>query len=136
MPYPRGGHAEPLSVGVMARLLKENEHRLPLHPHHLGRIADDLRERLYLEQGYGERFGLSDDQLKGLVGGLMTRQQLVEECDVILQPKPVRRDIAEMRGGQVLWGWPHCVQDAELTQLAIDKELTLIAFEAMQHWRR
>jgi alanine dehydrogenase len=136
MPHPRGGREEPLSVGVMARSLKEHERRLPLHPHHLGRIADDLRERLYLEQGYGDRFGISDDQLKGLVAGLRTRQQLVEECDVILQPKPVHRDIAEMRDGQILWGWPHCVQDEALTQLAIDKKLTLIAFEAMQHWRR
>ena len=36
----------------------------------------------------------------------------------------------------MLWGWPHCVQDAELTQLAIDRQLTLIAFEAMNHWNR
>ena len=34
----------------------------------------------------------------------------------------------------MLWGWPHCVQDPALTQLAIDRELTLIAFEAMNHW--
>jgi alanine dehydrogenase len=34
----------------------------------------------------------------------------------------------------VLWGWPHCVQDRRLTQLAIDRRLTLIAFEAMNHW--
>ena len=39
-----------------------------------------------------------------------------------------------MHAGQVLWGWPHCVQDPEMTQLAIDRELTLIAFEAMNHW--
>jgi alanine dehydrogenase len=35
-----------------------------------------------------------------------------------------------------LWGWPHCVQDKELTQVAIDRRLTLIAFEAMNHWNR
>jgi len=34
----------------------------------------------------------------------------------------------------VLWGWPHCVQDPEITQLAIDRRLTMIAFEAMNHW--
>ena len=39
-----------------------------------------------------------------------------------------------MHEGQVLWGWPHCVQDREMTQLAIDRRLTLIAFEAMNHW--
>ena len=39
-----------------------------------------------------------------------------------------------MRDGQVLWGWPHCVQDEEITQLSIDRRLTLIAFEAMNYW--
>jgi len=123
-----------LSLGVMARSLKENERRLPLHPDHLGRIPDDLRGSVYLEHGYGDGFGVSDDQLKSRVAGLRTREQLVAECDVILQPKPLLRDIAEMRVGQVLWGWPHCVQDKELTQLAIEQKLTLIAFEAMNHW--
>ena len=123
-----------LSLGVMARSLKENERRLPLHPHHLARIPDDLRESIYLERGYGDRFGVSDDQLKGWVAGFRTREQLIEECDVILQPKPLLSDIAGMRVGQVLWGWPHCVQDEELTQVAIDQKLTLIAFEAMNHW--
>ena len=52
-----------------------------------------------------------------------------------LLPKPLAADLADLRDGQVLWGWPHCVQDRELTQLAIDKRLTLIAWEAMNHWR-
>ncbi len=125
-----------LSLGVMARSLKENERRLPLHPYHLSRIPDDLRESVYLERGYGDRYGMSENQLKGWVAGFRTREQLNEECDVILQPKPLLSDIAAMRLGQVLWGWPHCVQDEELTQLAIDHKLTLIAFEAMNHWNR
>ena len=69
-----------------------------------------------------------------LVAGIRTREELIDECDVILQPKPLLDDVAELRDGQVLWGWPHCVQDRDLTQLAIDKKLTLIAFEAMNHW--
>ena len=52
-----------LSLGVMSRSLKENESRLALHPHHLSRIPDDLRGRIYLEQGYGQRFGVTDGQL-------------------------------------------------------------------------
>ena len=36
----------------------------------------------------------------------------------------------------MLWGWPHCVQDQELTQLAVDRRLTVIAFEAMNHWKQ
>jgi alanine dehydrogenase len=131
-----GDAAGRLSLGVMARSRKEHERRLPLHPQHLGRIPEELRESIYLEHGYGHPFGLSDDQLKAWVGGFRTHEQLVEECDVILQPKPLLSDIAELRVGQVLWGWPHCVQDEELTQLAIDQKLTLIAFEAMNHWNR
>jgi alanine dehydrogenase len=56
------------------------------------------------------------------------------DCDVILLPKPQHEDVAGLREGQILWGWPHCVQDEELTQLSIDRRLTLIAFEAMNYW--
>ena len=123
-----------LSIGVVGRSRKENEHRLPLHPAHLDRIPAELRAQVFLEHGYGRPFGPSDDDLAEYVGGFRTREELVAECDVVLLPKPVLDDISGLRDGQVLLGWPHCVQDAELTQLAIDKKLTLIAFEAMNHW--
>jgi alanine dehydrogenase len=123
-----------LSVGVVARSSKPDERRLPLHPHHLARIPEDLRGNVYLERGYGDRYGVPDDRLKGWVAGFRTRDQLVEECDVLLQPKPLLGDVSALRVGQVLWGWPHCVQNEELTQVAIDRKLTLIAFEAMNHW--
>lgn len=128
--------APTLTLGVMGRSLKENERRRALHPAHLERIDPDLRARMFIEAGYGEQFGVTDEQLAELVAGVRTHEQLVAECDVILQPKPVEGDIAELRDGQVLWGWPHCVQDAVLTQHAIDRHLTLIAFEAMNHWGR
>lgn len=123
-----------LSLGVMGRSRKENERRLPLHPRHLARIPEDLRGRILLERGYAERFAVPDEALKDLVGGFRSREQLLEECDVVLQPKPVLDDIEALHPGQTLWGWPHCVQDRALTQVAIDRRLTLIAFEAMNHW--
>ncbi|WP_370962513.1 N(5)-(carboxyethyl)ornithine synthase [Amycolatopsis sp. cg9] len=124
-----------LTLGVIARSRKENERRLPIHPDHLTRIDAGTRKSIFLEHGYGEPFGVPDEQLAGRVGGLRSREELIAGCDVILLAKPLREDVAELRPGQVLWGWPHCVQDAELTQLAIDRRLTLIAFEAMNHWR-
>ena len=123
-----------LTLGVIGQSRKENERRLPIHPLHVKRIAADLRERIYLERGFGERCGISDDMLRPLVAGLMTRAELLGECDVIVLPKPQPQDFREMREGQVLWGWPHCVQDQEITQLSIDRRLTVIAFEAMNHW--
>ena len=50
-------------------------------------------------------------------------------------PKVQAEDLAEVNERQVVLGWPHCVQDVALTQVAIDRRLTLIAFEAMNHWR-
>ena len=123
-----------LSLGVIARSHKENEQRLAIHPLHVERIETGLRRRIYLERGYGERFGVPDGELAGYVAGLRTREQLLAECDVLLLPKPLPQDLGEMREGQVLWGWPHCVQNEEITQLGIDRRLTLIAFEAMIHW--
>jgi alanine dehydrogenase len=123
-----------LSLGVLARSRKENERRLAIHPLHLEGVDASLRRHIYLERGYGERFGVPDEQLAGHVAGLRDRDRLLAECDVIVLPKPLPHDLAEMREGQVLWGWPHCVQSEEITQLAIDRRLTLIAFEAMNHW--
>jgi alanine dehydrogenase len=123
-----------MSLGVLASSRKENEFRLPLHPAHLDRIAPDIRERVFLEQGYGERFGVADDALRPLVAGLRSRERIVAESDIVLLPKPTHDDISALHEGQVLWGWPHCVQDEKMTQLGIDRRLTLIAWEAMNHW--
>jgi len=123
-----------LSLGVVASSAKENEHRLPLHPDHLVRVPPELRERMTLERGYGAHFGCPDDALAPHVAGFATRDEIVTRSDVVLLPKPQHADVERMHAGQVLWGWPHCVQDPVLTQLAIDRELTLIAFEAMNHW--
>ncbi|MFK4086264.1 N(5)-(carboxyethyl)ornithine synthase [Kribbella sp. NPDC020789] len=123
-----------LSLGIIARTNKENEHRLPIHPRHFERIDPGLRPSIFLEHGYGDHFGVPDVELAPLVGGMRSRAELIEQCEVILLTKPLPQDLTELRTGQMLWGWPHCVQDAAVTQLAIDKKLTLIAFEAMNHW--
>lgn len=122
-------------MGVMAHSRKANERRLPIHPDHFSRIEPDVRPRILLEQGYGSGFGATDDGLARDVGGIGTREQILADCDVILLPKVTAEDLATLTAGQIVWGWPHCVQDFELTQTAIDRRLTLIAFEAMNHWQ-
>lgn len=124
----------PLSVGVIGRSRKPNERRLAIHPAHFERIDEPLRRRITLEERYGESYGYSDAQLAPLVGAILPRGAVIASSDVIVLPKPQPSDLAELRDGQILWGWPHCVQDEAITQLAIDKRLTLIAFEAMNHW--
>ncbi|MEW2357518.1 N(5)-(carboxyethyl)ornithine synthase [Spirillospora sp. NPDC029432] len=123
-----------LTLGITARSGKENERRQPIHPAHIERIDPLLRSRVYLERGYGEAFGVSDARLAPHVAGLLDRDELIARCDVLLILKPQPHDLKRMRPGQILWGWPHCVQDPEITQLAVDGRLTLVAFEAMNHW--
>ena len=62
-----------LSLGVLSTSSKENEFRLPIHPQHLDRIDADLRARIVLEKGYGERYGVSDEHLATQVCGLRAR---------------------------------------------------------------
>ena len=124
----------PLNLGVIATSRTENEHRLPLHPARVADLAPEVRARLFLERGYGARFAIGDDELEPLVGGMRSREELLRESDVVVLPKPRPEDLAAMRPGQGLWGWVHAVQDAEITAVAVERRLTLIAWEAMNHW--
>ena len=125
-----------LVTGFVGTSRKENEHRLAIHPRHLGRVPERARRNLRFERGYGRRFGVGDAELESFGVDLLDRREIFEACDVVVLPKPVREDFLAMRDGGVLWGWPHCVQQPELTQIAIDKRLTLLAFEAMFAWSR
>lgn len=123
-----------LSLGVIATSHKTDERRLPIHPAHFERIDERFRERIMVESGYGLPCGITDEQLAPFVGKIASRSEVLASADIVLLPKPQLADLEEMREGQTLWGWPHCVQDTALTQLAVEKQLTLIAFEAMNHW--
>ncbi len=124
-----------LSLGVLHQSRKENEQRLALHPKLLDRVPAQLRQKLRFEAGYGSLFGVADDQLGVGFGPCGSREALLAECDVVLLPKPVPDDLRQLRRGGILWGWPHCVQNPEMTQIAIDRRQTLIAWEAMFAWR-
>ncbi len=124
-----------LTLGVIASSRKENEHRVPIHPDHFSWLPPDLRATMRFESGYGKPFGLSDDELNQQFAGTAKRGDLLASSDVVLLPKPLEDDLEEFQQGGILWGWPHCVQQREITQLAIDRKLTLIAWEAMFSWK-
>jgi alanine dehydrogenase len=125
---------EELTLGVIATSRKEHELRLPIHPRHFDEIDAGLRGRMVLEEGYGERFQVTDDELRALGARLAPRREVIAETDIVLLPKPMAEDLGEMREGQVLCGWVHAVQDSEVTQLAIDRRLTAITWESMNFW--
>lgn len=124
-----------LSVGVFGSSRKKQERRVPIHPDQLNRIEEKYRKQLRFERGYGHNFGMDDDTLAALTGGVVPREELFD-CDIALLAKPVAQDFADMQPGTIHWGWPHCVQQQDIAQLAIDKKLTLIAWEAMHRWSK
>ena len=124
-----------LNLGVIGKSLKENEKRVPIHPEHLKLIPKELRKQITFEEGYGANFGMDDNILAGLSSGRVAlREEIMNGFDCVLIPKPLVSDLSEIREGTVVWGWPHCVQQKEITQVSIDRKLTLIAWEEMFSW--
>lgn len=122
------------SLGVIGTSKKEDELRVPIHPEHLSRMPGKLRRQLIFETGYGERFGISDSELADQTGGLASRDELLESMDTTIIAKPMLADFEQLREGGVLWGYPHCTQQRQITQTAIDRKQTVIAFEDMFVW--
>ena len=123
-----------LAFGVIGTSRKEDERRIPIHPEHLPRLSEQIRRHLIFEEGYGEPFSIEDSEIAAQTGGIATRHELLANIGNVIIPKPVLADLQELREGGILWGWPHCVQQSALTQAAIDRKQTLIAFEDMFVW--
>ena len=126
-----------LTVGVIGKSLKENEKRVPIHPEHIERIPKNLRRQITFEENYGLRFGIKNDILAKLTSGrVASREEILSNFDCVLMSKPLAKDLSQIREGTIVWGWPHCVQQKEITQVAIDRKLTLIAWEEMHTWNQ
>ena len=123
-----------LSLGVIGTSKKEDERRVPIHPDHLARLPGQLSRQLIFETGYGERFGVSDSELAGQIGGFASRDEILETMGTVIIAKPVLADFEQLREGGVLWGYPHCTQQRQITQTAINRKQTVIAFEDMFVW--
>lgn len=123
-----------LIVGVIGTSRKEDERRFPLHPKHFSRIPEALRRQLIFETGYGDAFGMTDSEIASQTGGVATRHELLADIGTVIVAKPLLADLMELKEGGTLWGYPHCVQQKTVTQVAIDRKQTLIAFEDMFVW--
>jgi alanine dehydrogenase len=122
------------TLGIIGTSKKEDERRLPIHPDHLLRLPHEIRKKLVFEKGYGNPFKMDDDEIASLSGGLASRTEILTDIGSVIIAKPVLSDLKELKEEGILWGYPHCVQQRAITQTAIDRKLTLIAFEDMFVW--
>lgn len=123
-----------LIIGVIGTSKKTDERRLPIHPEHLSRIPESIRRQLIFEEGYGAPFNITDAEIAAQTGGVASRHSILAEIGSVIIAKPVLADLMELKEGGILWGYVHCVQQREITQAALDRKQTLIAFEDMFVW--
>lgn len=121
-------------MGVIGTSKKEDERRVPIHPEHLSRLPEVVRKALIFEEGYGKPFNIGDDEIAAQTGGTATRSEILANIGSAIIAKPILEDLEELREGGIIWGYPHCAQQNQITQTAIDRKLTLIAFEDMFVW--
>lgn len=93
-----------------------------------------MRRQLIFENGYGDPFGIPDSDIESQIAGIASRHEILADSDIVIASKPVLADLEKLREGGILWGYVHCAQQRAITQAAIDRKLTLIAFEDMFVW--
>lgn len=120
-----------MKIGLMWKSEKENEKRYPLHWQHLTELSNDEIDKLYFEKGYSGLEKVSTIKSSHI----LNRKDLFSNCDMIILPKPMEKDFSKLCEDQILWGWSHAVQNPRITQIAIDKKLSLLAWESMYTWK-
>jgi len=118
-------------IAVIGTSLRENEHRLPVHPAHLEHIPNALRKQLYFDKGYGARFGLSDKIITNLGFSIDDRDELIKTSDIVIIPKPMEADLMSIAEGAIVWGWLHFVLYGDLADICIQRKHTVVTWEAM-----
>jgi len=97
-------------------------------------MPEEYRKHLIFEEGYGAPFHITDSELALQTGGVAPRRELLKDLGNVIMAKPMLADMKELREDGILWGYPHCAQQRAITQTAIDRKQTLIAFEDMFVW--
>lgn len=119
-----------MKIGVFGTSKKKNEKRYPLYWEHLKELSEEQIRTLYFEEGYPGIENLDFIPAEHI----LPRKALFKVCNFLIIPKPEKEDLDLVNPGTTIFGWPHAVQGTQIAQYAIDKKLTLIAWEAMYRW--
>lgn len=119
-----------MKTAIFKLSFKENEKRLPIHPDDIKKLNPIVLSQLYFETGYGLDYGYTDDHLISWGCNIAKREELYK-MEILILPKPLAADLKQMQEGGILCGWTHAVQQRDITDLAIEKKLTILAWEEM-----
>lgn len=108
---------------------KENENRRALVPEHVKYISHP--EMLFVERGYGDVLGLSDEDYIEQGCNVVSRDEVLSQ-DIICDPKIGDAEYLEsLHEGQSIFGWIHATQNRDITDKIINSKLTAYAWENM-----
>lgn len=107
---------------------KTNENRRALTPNDINKIINV--NYIYIEEGYGEVLGYSDDDYRKAGANIVTRSEVLKK-DIICDPKIGDAKYLNELDSQVIFGWVHAVQNRDITDILINKKLTAYAWEDM-----
>ena len=108
---------------------KENEHRRAL-------VVEEIRnmrfpELVYVETGYGEVLGVSDDEYRAAGANVVSRDEVLRK-DILCDPKIGDAEyLGDLQSGQTVFGWIHATQNRDITDSLIKSGLTAYAWEKM-----
>jgi len=115
-------------IGIVWSSSKPSEQRIPLVPEHLFHLRNTaIWNNLIFENGYGADY---QDAYVMKGANFATREEVMQQ-DIVMIAKPMPKDLRQMKDGATLCGWVHTVQQHEIAQVAIDKKLSLMAWENM-----
>lgn len=107
---------------------KTNENRRALTPNDINKIINV--NYIYIEEGYGEVLGYSDDDYRKAGANISIRSEILKK-DIICDPKIGDAKYLNELDSQVIFGWVHAVQNRDITDILINKNLTAYAWEDM-----
>lgn len=107
---------------------KHNENRRAIIPKDLINISNV--SCIYIEQGYGEVIGYSDEDYRQAGANISTRSEVLKK-DIICDPKIGDALYLKELKNQTIFGWVHAVQNRDITDILINNKLSVYAWEDM-----
>lgn len=108
---------------------KKNENRRVILPDDIQKI--DNAKYIYIEEGYGYKLGISDEEYAQSGCNICTHKEALSK-DIVCDPKIGDADyLAELKRGQIIFGWIHATQNKDITDKIVNNGLTAYAWEKM-----
>jgi alanine dehydrogenase len=118
-------------IGV-PKEVKKGEFRVGMTPFGVEELKAD-GHKILVEAGAGEGTGFTDDEYRDVGAGIVTRDVLFGEADLIVKVKePIRAEYDLLGGGRAIFTFLHLAANRELIEVLLRKKITGIGYETLQ----